>query len=360
MKKKIYFITSSIIQILIFIFLLITVNHTIQTLLNNILKLYSINPTESTEKLISFYENKGIFYLCFCYIISIILSIFTIQISLNNNILKKKGLLFAFSLINLGLPGNFITNLLSIINIIVLIFSKRKNPEDYPSKEDREIPIIEYAKSTKKEIILAIVLILLYFSLYLLPLNALNLSFAVTLTIVIIYYLVTFLSVIIVYRKKLIEDFKLLKNNYKAYFYYLVKKYILIFIPALFINFIIISFITKTINVNQTTINNLSKLIAFPLVVIYAPIVEELIFRESLRKIIHNKVLFIIVSAIIFGLLHTVHEQGLVNTLVCAIPYMVIGGGLAYTYTNTNNITNTIALHFTQNALIMILQILFL
>ena len=93
---------------------------------------------------------------------------------------------------------------------------------------------------------------------------------------------------------------------------------------------------------NQAALNDMPLLYVVPLACIWAPIVEEGIFRGVLRRFIpNNDKLFIAVSAITFGLLHTVgQEVGIFNTILYALQYMAMGGALAYTYVNSNNITD--------------------
>lgn len=92
-----------------------------------------------------------------------------------------------------------------------------------------------------------------------------------------------------------------------------------------------------------------------PAAVLWAPIVEELIFRGSLRRFIKNDKLFIVVSAVVFGLIHTIVETTLINVFVMAIPYMILGGFFAYVYAKTDNICNNILAHAFQNAVGMLL-----
>lgn len=92
-----------------------------------------------------------------------------------------------------------------------------------------------------------------------------------------------------------------------------------------------------------------------PAAVLWAPIVEELIFRGSLRRFIKNEKLFMVISAVIFGLMHTMVEATLINVFVMAIPYMILGSFFAYVYVKTDNICNSILAHAFQNAVGMFL-----
>lgn len=59
---------------------------------------------------------------------------------------------------------------------------------------------------------------------------------------------------------------------------------------------------------------------------------EELIYRGILRRFINNKIFFIILSAIIFGISHVLFEENFVNAIVNMIPYSVMGAFFAYIY----------------------------
>ena len=93
---------------------------------------------------------------------------------------------------------------------------------------------------------------------------------------------------------------------------------------------------------------------------IWAPIVEESIFRGLIRRFMpNNDKLFILVSAVLFGLLHTIgQEANLYDTLVQSLQYVAMGGVMAYTYVKSNNICTNIGVHFCQNTLASVLMIL--
>ena len=101
---------------------------------------------------------------------------------------------------------------------------------------------------------------------------------------------------------------------------------------------------------NQEALKTLPLWYLIPSAIIFAPIVEEAVFRGSLRRFIKNDVAFIIVSALTFGLLHTfLSEEGLYSIIVQSINYVAMGGALAYSYTKTNNIYTSMMVHAFQN-----------
>ena len=93
--------------------------------------------------------------------------------------------------------------------------------------------------------------------------------------------------------------------------------------------------------------------------VLIAPILEELVFRISFRKIFaHTNFLFIFFSGLFFGGMHVLGSLDNLIDLLFIIPYSIPGFMFAYLYTKSKNIFNPISLHFIHNAIMMILQIL--
>ena len=81
--------------------------------------------------------------------------------------------------------------------------------------------------------------------------------------------------------------------------------------------------------------------------IIYAPIVEEIVFRKTIREIIPFKWPFIIISGLIFGYLHI---AGMESGSLFIIPYAALGSTFAYIYTKTNSIFSSITMHSVHNS----------
>ena len=98
--------------------------------------------------------------------------------------------------------------------------------------------------------------------------------------------------------------------------------------------------------------------------VIYAPFVEELLFRKCIRKIIkgndkYTKIIYILISSIIFGLLHVITLDASFNDILMGIPYMVVGLSLGYIYIKTDdNLFGTMQFHLMHNTILLILQLM--
>lgn len=343
MERRVYFIVSAIIQIMISIYIIIIANNLVQNELQALYGLDGILPNEVINSMITNIENNGVNSIRVCAGISILINIAIIVTSIKNTILRNKGLLITASVVCLLFAVSEITQLLLIINIIVLICSKRKNEEDFPIK--RELPKLENIAISKKEIFISIVLVLIYFSQFIWGNYIIESNILKWVIIIGFYITVLFLSILF-WNKNIIRDLKEFKGNFGTYIRFMIPRIGIMYIIYFLVTMITI-IITKEIgSVNQQNLESLPSWYVIPLAIIYAPIVEETIFRGIIHKIIKNKNLFIIVSAICFGLLHTISsEVTLIDIVVKALPYSVLGGFLAYLYAKTENISTNIFCH---------------
>lgn len=163
----------------------------------------------------------------------------------------------------------------------------------------------------------------------------------------IIFYISVFITLIIFFKKEIIESIKEFKKEPKTYIIFILKNYItFIFISTCL--FIIVGAIVGTESTNEILLNE-NKLETAILGIFYAPITEELLFRGCLRKLIRNDIIFILVSGITFGCWHVIgYDQSLLQYLYI-IPYSVMGIGLSYVYSKTNNLTTNISIHALNN-----------
>ena len=174
-----------------------------------------------------------------------------------------------------------------------------------------------------------------------------------------LFYVGMIISSLFVFKDLLSENFSKFRKNFKAY-----RQNLLPMIGKYYLVYLVVSIITFTlsggnISANQINVENLPIFVLIPLAVIYAPIVEECLFRGCLRRFIKNDKVFIMISGIVFGLLHTFSsESSLYMVIVMAIPYAALGGFLAYLYTKTNNMICNMSLHAFQNTLATIIIVL--
>ncbi|MBP3255039.1 MAG: CPBP family intramembrane metalloprotease [Clostridia bacterium] len=358
MKKKIYFITSAIIQIICALNVLLSVDEIMQTFQTSITQMYAMFPADFQARVFNMIMNAGPRFIIFTSIASIIVNIVILVISIQDKLLKKKGLIIALSVIGFFTSINTINSLLSLVNFIVILCCKRKNPEDFPEK--KEIPKLEYEKSSAKEIILGIILVVIYFSQFIIHrLLPNDLPLIANIGITVGFYLVVLAAVIFVFKDRYKRDLKLFKENIGAYFGFIIPRFAILYIIFIVVSLASILIAGQGISKNQETLEALPLWFSFPAAVLWAPIVEEAIFRGVLRRFIKNNIVFIIISAIIFGLLHTIgNESTIFTTIIMSFPYMTLGAFLAYIYTKTENICTNTFCHFFQNLLAMTLSTL--
>ena len=217
-----------------------------------------------------------------------------------------------------------------------------------------------------KEKRIAIATILLYFFVMFfsdLPLVWLGVDIAHTQTTLKVIYSASFevllLAVIALLNNKTLQrDWIDFKKNYKNYF----NKYFSYWFKMLGLMVaanIIISIITGNISSsNEENIRAVMKISKWYIVfsaVIFAPIVEELVFRKSVRSLIKNKWLFILTSGLLFGLIHCIGGTTLIEYLY-VIPYAIPGCVFAYILYDSDNIFTTMSMHLWHNTIMLILE----
>ena len=177
----------------------------------------------------------------------------------------------------------------------------------------------------------------------------------------IIIYISILAIMIIVFRKQLVHDFKIFKEYFREYMSLTIKTWIKSLVVMMILGIIIQLYTNTTQFNNQETLqkmfNSYPILVAF-LSMLYAPFAEELMFRGVFRKFIKSKYLFIIISGVLFGLLHVIDDSKTLAEFSYIIVYSSLGIYLASLYYKTNNLFTNISFHFMQNTLGVIGMIL--
>lgn len=186
-----------------------------------------------------------------------------------------------------------------------------------------------------------------------------------SLTFKIIYSLfqdiVQLLILVLIFKNELKDNLKDLKKNYKTYFKKYFKYWFLIIGIMMVSNYIILTFFNGTTASNQQAINNSfdkAPIYTFISAVFFAPILEELVFRLSIRKIFKNKYLFIFISGFVFGGLHVFISMTSPLELLYLIPYCTPGFIFAYLLYKTDNIFVPTFIHFFHNGLLLSIQLI--
>ena len=234
----------------------------------------------------------------------------------------------------------FILNLISGI-LSFILYSNLKE-----KKEKRELPKLESATLVNKYA----ALILFIFSmllLFVIP-NYINLKYGF------IIYIVLLIGTIIVFGRQMLHDFKIFKEYFREYNILILKTWGKALVTIIIINLIIQIFTNESSATNQKNLQemfNTLPIAVAALSIIYAPIVEESLFRGVIRKFINNKYLYIIFSGVLFGALHVIDDFQTVQELLYIFVYSALGMYLASLYYKTNNICTNMYMHFLQNTL---------
>ena len=177
--------------------------------------------------------------------------------------------------------------------------------------------------------------------------------------IIILKYIVLMILFGFIYRKYLIDKWKDFLHHFKSYFSISFKNWFAGFLIMIISNIIITSFV-KGLGQNESNVQSLiehTPIIAFFITTIFAPIIEEMLFRKCLQNCFNNKIFYMIFSGFIFGLVHVIGFNNPLEYLLI-IPYGSIGLMFAKTINETDNIYSTILLHMLHNGALTLISIL--
>lgn len=173
-------------------------------------------------------------------------------------------------------------------------------------------------------------------------------------------YLSLMLIIFLIYRKDLINDFKDYKNNFNAYFIFGSKIWLTGLAVMYVSNIFLIQFLQSNAT-NEILVQEALKQSPLYMIfstVIFAPFTEEIIFRKSIRNFISNDYIYMIISAIAFGYIHTLANYTNPLELLYIIPYGALGYAFAYTYTKKKNIFVPITFHMFHNAIAVTISLM--
>ena len=171
--------------------------------------------------------------------------------------------------------------------------------------------------------------------------------------------LILVLLLIIIYFKELKNEFKSFKANWKLNMD-TAFKYWFIGLMIMCISNIVIGIITNlNTSSNEEAVQNLVNSTPYLMLFtagILAPIAEELTFRKGVSKLFKNKWIFATFSGLIFGLLHVIGSNNILEYLYI-IPYGSLGFFFALTYYDTKSICPSIIMHAIHNSALILLSI---
>lgn len=161
-----------------------------------------------------------------------------------------------------------------------------------------------------------------------------------------------------IYHKELNNEFSKYIKNFKNFFSFGFKSWLLgltIMIASTFIIQLIYPSVASNEQAVQEALLQTPIYIAFSTCIL-APFTEEIIFRKALRKIFNNNLIFIIISGILFGLVHNLTDLSN-GQILYMIPYGTFGVIFAYMYVKTNSIFVPMTFHFIHNTILVFISL---
>ena len=127
----------------------------------------------------------------------------------------------------------------------------------------------------------------------------------------------------------------------------------------------IVDILFKTGNVSEANTNSLrviakaSPLYAFFKSLIFATIAEELLFKKSIRDLINNNILFLMISSSIYAFMNIAYTELSYISLITFIRCFIFSGTLCYIYIkNDDNIFMAMLVKFFYNTIPLLLLLL--
>lgn len=167
------------------------------------------------------------------------------------------------------------------------------------------------------------------------------------------------------YKELLIDNFKKFIKNFKDNLDLSFKYYFLGLVVMVVSNLIIGIFFSGANANNENAVREMIS--QYPIymlfsVSIYAPFVEELIFRKSIKDLVityknnkFTKYLYIFLSGFVFAALHVITSVTSPLDYLYIIPYLSLGLAFSSLYYKTDNIFSSICMHSLHNTVAILL-----
>jgi len=166
--------------------------------------------------------------------------------------------------------------------------------------------------------------------------------------------------IIFIYKKDLNKNYNDLIKNNKKIFVNCIK----IFVIGLFF-YVLLNTLLDVLNVpilnNQNSMIEMMKKVPILFVlntIFYYPVIEELVFKMSLRKIIKSKWSFVIITGLLNAFFQIVFSMTNTTDLLYLLPYAIFFGSLSYIYDKTDNIMYPIILRMCYNLIPCIIYLI--
>ena len=176
--------------------------------------------------------------------------------------------------------------------------------------------------------------------------------------IMFIEYLIALILIVFPFKDKIIKDSK--NFNIKKVFKSNIRTYLIGFL-LMFITNMIVQTVFNGIAPNEQMNRKLLKSMPIFYIIIMCfvtPFIEEISFRQSFSNTFKNKKTNIIVTGLLFGLMHVILSFTNMYSLLFVVPYSILGLTFSYIYFNEKNIFASILFHSFHNILSIIVILL--
>lgn len=228
----------------------------------------------------------------------------------------------------------------------------------------------------KKKILSIIIFLLLLLGMMIfpsLPIALLNINYdsfsliakTVYMTICDIIYMII---IFYLYKDKIVSDFKNYFKDFMSNFEYSFKFYFIGLLGMLISNVIIVFLLPDAVAGNEEAVREMINSVPLYMIFsvsIYAPFVEEMIFRHSIKESVYSfgngkaiKFIYILVSGFLFAGAHIFGQVTSTIDYFYIIPYLSLSISFASLYSKSDNIFSSISMHCLHNTFTIILYFL--
>lgn len=201
------------------------------------------------------------------------------------------------------------------------------------------------------------VLFYLFWSVFLqLPLNLFNIRLSSNM-MALYEFVFTFLLLILIfmmYKQELIKEFKFNKKI-KYIFINTVAIFMIMGISNMISYSILGDNVVSKVNNSGLSIIDTKNLLMIIRLLVLTPIIEELVFRKSVRTVVNNDIFFVIFSGLFLGSLYVIAQTLSFVGLISSISYILVGIYLSISYVKTNNIYINIFSRILYNLLMLVI-----
>lgn len=173
--------------------------------------------------------------------------------------------------------------------------------------------------------------------------------------------IVLLIILIIIYRKDLINEWKIFKSKLGYNIDTAVKSWIVGLFGMMILNIILNNLVKGNAATNEQKVQQMISTFPWLMVInggIIGPFIEEIVFRKSFKEVFKTKWFYIIFAGLVFGLMHVVTSFTSFSNFLYFLPYSSLGIAFCYAYYKTDTIYTSALVHIFHNTCLILLSIL--